>query len=201
MNNLHSSPHKTAWQIERAKIFQRFCRQIQSQKAIGNSINKTAKRISRRWNGKPLKGHPSRRLAVSPATLFKYYRVWWLSGESFDSLFLKFVPSNRRLPAAVVIRFVNLCANRDFPSFKAAYLAFCQRGGNSGPGRVNGKRLVFGFDALKWSLPRGFWSEIKRHWQAIRLAEREIARLRLSATAHILAHVPVKIQKPKNYDI
>jgi aspartyl/asparaginyl beta-hydroxylase (cupin superfamily) len=56
MNNLHSSPHKTAWQIERAKIFQRFCRQIQSQKAIGNSINKTAKRISRRWNGKPLKG-------------------------------------------------------------------------------------------------------------------------------------------------
>lgn len=198
---LQSSSKQTAWQIARAKIFLRFCRQIQSRKTLGDSINTTAKRICRRWNGKTLKCDPSRRLSVSPATLFKHYRAWRLSGENFDSLFLKYVASNRRLPAAVVVRFVNFCADRDFPSFKAAWLAFCRRGGNAGPGRVNGKPLALGYDALAWNLPKGFWIGIKRNWETIRQAEREIALLRIETIAEVIRRMPAKVRKNPTFEI
>lgn len=200
MNNLHSLKLPT-WQIERAKILHRICRRIQSRKTAGNSIRKTVKRISRHWNGKPLKCDPARRLALAPATLYYLYRTWRLCGETPNALFLKYGPGNRRLPARVVIRFVNFCADRDFPSFKAAWLAFCQRGGNAGPGRVNGKALSLGYDALAWNLPKGCFRVFKGCWKAIRDAEKEISRHRLTCIAQIMARIPARVQRPINFEI
>ena len=111
-------------------------------------------------------------------------------GESPSVFRLNYVANNQRIPATILVRFVELCAKQEFNSFREAWETFCRRGGNAGPGRVNGKKLKLGYHALHWNLPTGCFAEFKRRWKTIRKAQRQIGMLRINYTAEIRAHVP-----------
>lgn len=188
------------WQSERAAILQRICRRIQARERAGQSRHQAVKLFSRRWHGRPLKCDPSRRLALTEATLYRLYKHWRLQGGMPDSFRLHFVPGCRRIAAPVLLRFLNLIADREFKSFRAAWETFCQRGGSYGPGRVSGRPLKLGYDALLWNLPKGCFREFKRCHAAKRQAETEMTELKFRFIAEIESHVPAKLSRRKPVD-
>jgi len=178
------------WQREREKRLHQICSRIKARLANGQSLNKACRVFSRRWSGKPFKSDPSRRYALNVSSVYRHYRAWLRAGELPSAFRLKFFPTSRRIPATVLVRFVELCAKQEFPSFRAAHQAFCRRGGNSGPGRCNGHRLKLGYHSLYWNLPKSCFAEFKHCWKTIRQAQRKIAELRFGLIAEIRARVP-----------
>lgn len=185
----------TRWQRERAKRLHRICKRIKARVAAGQSLHEAIRTFSRRWNGKALKCDPSRRYALSVARLYQHYRRWRLMGESPACFTLNYFPTNRRIPASVLVRFVEFCTKQEFNSFRAAWSAFCRRGRNAGPGRVNGKKLKLGYHSLYWNLPKGCFAAFKRCWKSIRQSQRQIQVLRIKYTAEIRAHVPDRLPR------
>jgi len=179
------------WQEERAATLHRLCRWLKAHQAKGRPLFGAIRSFSRCWKGKALRCDPSRRLALNPSTLYRLYSLWRRHGERPDALYLNFYPSRCGVPAAVMIRFLNFFAARQFRSFNAAWQAFKSRGGNSGTGR-----LMIRGDTMRNNLPNGAFREINRRRQAIGRLESEIALLRMEATAEIIKRVPARISKP-----
>ncbi|MGA2871795.1 MAG: hypothetical protein ABSF34_21875, partial [Verrucomicrobiota bacterium] len=174
-----------AWQLERASTVHRLCRWLKAHQAKGKPLFWAIRSYCRRWNGKALRCDPSRRLALTPSNLYRLYSLWRKHGERPDALYLKFYPTRCGVPAAVMIRFLNFFAARQFRSFNAAWQAFQNRGGNAGPGR-----LVIRGDTMRNNLPNGAFKEITKRRQDISRLEQEIALLRMEATAEIIKRVP-----------
>lgn len=185
------------WQRERALRLHRICQFIQARVAKGQSLNKACRLFSKRWNGKHLRSNPTRCYALNVSSLHRHFHRWKLGGEVPSALQLQYRPINRRVPATVLVRFVELCAARDFTSFRAAWQTFCRRGRNAGPGTVNGRKLKLGYHSLRWNLPRGSFAALKEQWKILRQAERRIQMLRLKYTAEIRAHVPDRLPCPR----
>ena len=177
------------WQRERALTLHRICQRIQARIAKGQSRSKAIRTFSRRWNGKPFKVNSARRYALSAGRLYQHYRKWRLTGENPSAFRLHYFPSNRRIPAPVLVRFVELCASREFPSLRAAWQMFCRRG----PGNVRNPKL--GYHSLRWNLPRAGFAALKGQWKTLRQAERQIQMLRLEYTAKIRASVPERLPR------
>jgi hypothetical protein len=198
-----SSNQIPAWQTERSENLHRICKRVQARIGRGEKMKRAIRLFSRRWNGKPLKTDPARTFALSPGTLDRLYRAWRLGGETVDAFKLNYYPGRRGVSAAVLIRFVNFAASHPFPSFRAAWEAFCKRGRAAGPGRVRQEPLKLGLDALWWNLPRGFWRDLKRSHRALAAAEFEKHQLRLKTIAEIEAKSPARLprQKPGDFRI
>lgn len=190
-----------AWQIEREQTLHRICQHIKARIARGQSRFKAVKIFSRRRNGRPLKSDPARKCAISGGTLSRHYRTWLRAGETPSAFRLRFFPNARRIPAPVLVRFVNFIADRDFPSLRAAWETFCKRGGNYGPGRVRGRRLNLGYHSLRWNLPRGCFRELKRCRTVLRQTQQEIAVLRERTIADIRARVPDRLPRRIDFQI
>lgn len=178
------------WQAERARILQRICQRIKSREDNGQGRLRAVRIFSRRWNAKPLKCAPRRRLALSRKTLYRLYAAWRRTGETPMAFQLNYSPGNRRIAAPVLLRFVRFIAIRDFKSARAAWKSFCARGGSFGPGRPK-----LGYDALLWNLPKGCCREIKASRQAKRAAETRLSQLKDRLTAEILAKTPAKLPR------
>ena len=178
------------WQQERERRLHRICSFIKVRLAKGQSLNKACKVFSRRWCGKSFKSDPTRHYAFKVSSVYRHYRAWLGAGEVPAAFRLRYFPTNRRIPAPALVRFIESCANREWLSFRAAWEAFCRLGGNHGPGRVKGRRLKLGYDSLRRNLPKGCFAKFKRCWKAIRQARQEIAELRLRLISEIRERVP-----------
>lgn len=191
------SPFKD-WQSERAILLHRACQSIKAAVQRGGQISKAISKTAARLDGKAFQSDPSRKLRLKASTLFQKFRTWRLCGQSKDAFKLNYFPTSRRIPASVLIRFVNFAAASEFQSCKAAWRAFCQRRGNAGPGKVQ-----LGYDALMWNLPRGFWRKVKAAHQTKRQAEQTINMTRLAAIVEIQRRVPDKLprRKPADFQI
>ena len=185
----------SAWQRERAKRLHRICKRIKARVAAGQSINKACRAFSRKWSGKPLRSDPARHYALNVSSLYRHFKKWRLMGESPACFTLNYFPTNRRIPASVLVRFVEFCTKQEFNSFRAAWLGFCRRGRNAGPDRANGKKLKLGYHSLYWNLPKGCFAAFKRCWKSIRQSQRQIQVLRIKYTAEIRAHVPDRLPR------
>lgn len=185
------------WQKVRANLIHRACLSVHFHvEQRGRGILRTCGRIARRYNGRVIEG--SHKLALSRGTLIRLYRLWRSGGQIPAVFFLNFTSGRRYIDARLLVRFINFAADAKWTSFKAAWLAFCKRGGSYGPGRLNGKKLALGYDALRWNLPRGSFGQIQRQWKAIDLAQREANRLRARFIAEITARVPAKLPRRTN---
>lgn len=161
----------------------------------GKGMMEASRIVARRYRGRLLKNRPTRRMALTPATALRIYHHWRNNGETPSALLLGYVYGRRFIDAALLVRFVNFAADREWPSFKAAWLAFCNRGGNYGPGRVNGRKLALKYDALRWNLPRGCFSQPQSQWKAIIQAQRKIETLRARFIGEIKSRVPAKLPR------
>jgi hypothetical protein len=175
-----SAAQKSQWKSERAARLHRICQLIQVRVAKGQPLCRVIKIFSRRWHHKSFRTDPSHRYALSISTLDRYYRKWRLFGENPAAFQLNYSSTARRIPAPVLVRFVELVSKQEFPSFRAAWRAFCG----------NGQKPKLGYHSLYWNLPRGSFSEFKRCWKVIRKARLQIGMLRIKYTAEIRAHVP-----------
>lgn len=178
------------WQIERSTRLHRVCLFIKSRTAKGQSISKAVRTFSRRWNGKPLNADASRHYALSEKTLYRLYLKWRRGGETASALKLNYASARRRIPALVLVRFIELCAAREFPSFRAAWKAFYQRWGKRAPG----------YHSLRWNLPKGCFAQFKSCWKSIRQAQDRIQFLRFQYTAEIRARVPDRLPRRRGPD-
>jgi hypothetical protein len=182
MKTLPASNKIPAWQSERAyKKLQRACLRIKAAIQRGEPITRTIRRVARSMNGKPYRCDPSRRLALSPASLRRFWDKWRRGGEVPAAFALNYFPSHRIVYASLLIQFVNLCTAREFRNFKTAWQVFCA------PGR-RGKKPTY--DTLLRNLPPGCFKTFRCQWKIIRQAQMKIARARLNFIAKILESVP-----------
>jgi hypothetical protein len=188
----------SGWQRERALTLHRVCQRIQVRVEKGQSLNKACRFFSNRWNGKCFRSAPMRSYALNVSSVYRHFRRWRLGGEVPSALLLRFRPATRRIPAPVLVRFIELCAKLEFASFRAAWETFCRRRGNAGPGRVNGRKLKLGFHALYWNCPKGSFAEFKRCWKIIRQAQLQIQVLRIKYTTEIRASVPDRLPRRRS---
>jgi hypothetical protein len=158
-------------------------------------VMEASRMVARRFRGRRLKNRPSHRMALTPATVLRLYRHWQCNGETPAALLLRYAYGRRFIDGALLVRFIHFAADIPFPSFKAAWLAFCERGGNYGPGRIRGRKLVLKYDALRWNLPRGCFGQLQSEWKRISQAQRNIAVLRARFIAEISKRVPAKLPR------
>lgn len=92
---------RRGWIRERARILQRLCERIEEQHARGASVVSAARRIAKRWNGRPYKTAPGRRFKLSAQRLRVLYYRWKASGKRLESFGPAFRPITKREPAAV----------------------------------------------------------------------------------------------------
>jgi hypothetical protein len=163
--------------------------------AQGRGLIKSARRVARRYHGRSLKCDPDRRIALKPGTLLRIYHRWKRGGGIPAALYLGYVAGRRYIDGALLVRFINFAASHAWPSFKAAHKAFCERGGNHGPGRMSGRKLDLKYDALRWNLPRGCFAQLQREYKAIGRARRKIASLRAGFIAEIGRRVPARLPR------
>jgi hypothetical protein len=184
------------------KKLQRACLRIKAATASGKPIQKTIRRVAHSLNGRPFRCDPTRKLALSPMTLRRLWDAWRRGGEVPAVFRLNYGTPTRRVSATVLVRFVNFAmAHDELSTFAAAWRAFCRRKGNAGPGLFRGNPLVLGYDTLQRNLPRGFFAGVRRNRKAIRTAQRELSRARISALAYIITRVPAKLPKPTDFQI
>jgi hypothetical protein len=187
-----------AWQIERERRLHRILTCIEGRMKRGHTLNRATRWFAWYYRNRFYSCDPARKVHFSQKTLVGSFYRWKYGGRIPAAVRLHYRPANRRIAAPVLIRFLNFSADRDWPSFRAAHEAFCKRGGNYGPGRVNGRRLELTYHSLKWNLPRRCFSEIQRQRKIIRQAEAEIQSLRQRFTAAINARVPAKLPRRQN---
>jgi hypothetical protein len=184
---------QSAWLRERALRLHIICGLIQERVSAGQSLNKACQVFSKRWTSKHFHCDPTRRYALSRASMYRHYRAWLRGGETPSAFQLKYFSTNRRIPARVLVRFIELCAKLEFASFRSAWETFCRRGGNAGPGRVKGRRLKLSYHALYRNCPKSCFTTFKKLWQIIQRAHQQIQMARLKYTAEIRAHVPDRL--------
>jgi hypothetical protein len=176
---------KSQWQSERAARLHRICQLIQKRVAKGQPLLRAIRTFSRRWNGLPFRTDPSHRYALNVSTLYRHWRKWRLFGETPAAFRLHYFSAARRIPAPVLVRFVDLVSKQEFPSLRAGWRALCG----------NGQKPKLGYHSLYWNLPRGSFSEFKRCWKVIRNARLQIGMLRVKYTAEIRARVPDRLPR------
>ncbi len=158
-----------------------------------------------RWNGKPLRKNPSRRLQLGRKTLYRLYRQWQRNGQVPSAFYRNYNMRDAASRLALLVRFIEFVADHDFNSFKEAWQAFCKQVSNRGCGLVFGKPLERHYGVVRWNLPPGFFSGVKRKRKVM---ARSTARAVLnSAPRHfsqIMSGEPmriVKARKPLNWEI
>ena len=79
------------WQQERAERLHRACTLLEDRLKKGDTLHKSAVRVVRLWNGKPLKSSPGRSLCLSYSSLLRHYYAW-RPVRTPEAFALKFVP-------------------------------------------------------------------------------------------------------------
>ncbi len=91
------------WQLERERRLLRLCRCIAARVARGQTISRSAKKLSRKWNARPYKSDPKRKISLAPSYLATIYRNWKRDGcgESFRLNYKG--PTARKVPVEFIL--------------------------------------------------------------------------------------------------
>jgi len=188
------SKSNSAWQDERANRLQRACRRLQSAIQGGKPIQKAIRRVARNLNGKPFRCDPSRRLALSPASLRRHWDKWKRSGEVPAAFALKYTASRSAIAAPVLVRFTEYCSRTCHKSMRAAWLKFCARGGNAGPGQRQGKPLKISFDQLYHNFPAAGFYQLQSHLKAIAAAQLALWQDKIRIISDVRRRLPDRLK-------
>jgi len=118
------SPQKlsTAWQEEHARLVHHVCKQSADRKGRGISLNCSFKLFSRIYNGRAFTSDPSRRMAASEKTLWRYWHRWCHGGRNVEAVHLRYRPASKpRVTADLLTAFVRICGEPEIRSLLAAY--------------------------------------------------------------------------------
>jgi hypothetical protein len=123
---MNSLPNKSTppWQIERAGKLHRACLRIEAARARGEKICKYVLRTARRYNGRPFKCDPARRMRLCTSSLWRLYRKWRRSGKVASALILKYCKRPPYVPRLFMLRFVDFCASHRIRSMNGAWQEF-----------------------------------------------------------------------------
>ena len=118
------APSFSKWQTEREALLQTLCESIAAAKMLGKPVRRSARRFSRRWNGRAYKADPPRKLALSEGTLLRNFYHWRKNGCLPSAFRLHYQPSPPSIPAPILCRFVEFCSATRLPNVTAAVRAF-----------------------------------------------------------------------------
>lgn len=192
------------WIVGLATLQHRACLAVDDLVNGGSTQTKAIAIIARRFNGRTLKSRPKYRVQLSAKSLWRLHDKWRHGGQIPAALYRRYVSPCRYVDAPLLVRFVNLAANREWPSFKACLQVFVRRGGNFGSGRRNRHKLKIKADTLRRQLPKGCYRKLQALWKTISRAQREIASLKFQTIAQIRARVPAKTSRQRkglNFEI
>lgn len=112
------------WQKERATRLHRLCNWIETKVSQGKKVRPLTRLAARRWNGKPFRCDPSRKLTLSAGRLATLFYQWLGAGKTPESVALHYNPSNRRIVSRrEIARFVRHAAAPGTFTFAAAFAA------------------------------------------------------------------------------
>jgi hypothetical protein len=185
-----SSNQLPAWHMERAQKLQRACERIRAAVASGEPLQKTIRRVARSLNGRPYRCDASRRLALSPKTLYRVWYAWRHGGEVPAVFKLNYFVRPSSVPASVMIRFVVYCAGipQKSRSLAKAWLEFSKLG----------KPVKISLDQVYHYFPAAEFHQMQEQFEAIVTASFELDRLRHKNIASIkdrLPAPPVRLHK------
>ena len=95
------------WKLERARLLLAICIHIEARMHSGFSAAREIRRAAARWNGKPLRKNPERKLKLSPATLTRLFYEYKRRGAS--ALELRYRGPSSKVPGEMVRRFIEQC--------------------------------------------------------------------------------------------
>jgi len=181
--------HKSfpAWQVERAKFYQRACLTIKAAIHCGDPVGRSIRRIAWRYAGRRFKSDSSRRLAMSPKSLRRFWDAWNQGGEQPAAFALHYRPHRRFIPAPVLVRFAEFCASHPRRSVAAAWKAFRAHDGRAG------KSLNMSDFLLRKYFPVASFYLMQAELKAIAAAQTRLAQFKLAALVEIrrrLANYP-----------
>lgn len=172
--------HKSVvtWKGERENILQSICKSIARQVSHGEKVRPLIHRAASRWNGKPFRCDPKRKLVLSAARLLNLYYHWKRSAELPSAFRFRYVGTAPTVPAAVLCRFIEFCAAMRWPSMKAAWTAFARRKGSFRNGQRK-SRVRFTYQQALRYFPASKFRALQTQLVARANAEIELGRLRL----------------------
>jgi hypothetical protein len=100
----------TQWAAERSRILTKIMQRLLAIQASGKPVRRAARQVAARWNGRPYKSCPQRRLKLAYSTLTRILADY--RRDPATALQLKYKPGRKcELPKAVKTVFVNSLAN------------------------------------------------------------------------------------------
>jgi len=197
MKSLPASKSIPAWQAERAKKLQRACQTIKAAIQRGEKISRAIRRAARSRSGRTYKSDPSRRMALSTATMRRMWDIWKRGGEIPAAFKLNYHVQPSAVPAAVLERFVISCSGLPQPSLAAAWRQFSARGRGLWTGRRPARRLKISDDQIYHYFPAAKFYLMQAQLRAVENALVELARLRFEAIAEIRRRLPTPPPRPR----
>ncbi len=97
---------------------------IQSAVAAGQPIQKSIRRVAWSLKASKFRCDPSRRLAISPATLRRHWDNWNCNGQSPAAFTLHFYSRRQDISVRVLIQFARFAASRPLRSLAGAWRTF-----------------------------------------------------------------------------
>ena len=108
-------PAHVQWAAERARILRRLCQRIEANVQAGSKTEAEIRKAARRWNGKPFKTTPGRKLKLSEETLGRVYRKW-KPGHSEAAFELGYLTHGTTLPEWAIKQFCRNCSRAGITS-------------------------------------------------------------------------------------
>lgn len=112
---------RQSWREERARLVLAICLHIQARTLAGHSEAREIRRAAKRWNGRPYRKSPDRKLRLSEPTLTRLFYGWKKRGT--DALVLNYKAGTPKMPAAVVQDFLRACLDEGVHSMAEAIRA------------------------------------------------------------------------------
>ncbi|HWC59401.1 MAG TPA: hypothetical protein VHC44_06875 [Verrucomicrobiae bacterium] len=109
------------WQLERAKRLHRICRCIEGRVSRGEKLRKAFTWFVWRWNGRPFRCDPVRKLKLKKQTLRDWYYIWKKNGRNEAALTLKYRSSRPQRDRTKVTEFLRICVESNCDSFHSAH--------------------------------------------------------------------------------
>lgn len=195
--SVQATKQTSNWQTERAKILQRACRSIKAAAQRGAPIGRAIRRTARRYNGRPFKCDPARRLAVSSKSLRRHWDAWRRGGELPAAFRLQFKSRPSAVTAPVMIRFADFCATGRRKSMRAAWLAFAARPGAFGHGRRKKNFRPISYDSALREFGAANFYLIQDALRKMQTSQTNLAQVRLSIIADLRRRLSDRPPRPR----
>jgi hypothetical protein len=194
--SLQASKQLPAWQNERRGILHRACRSLNLALVRGRRIGPAARRIARRFNGRPYRSEPRRHVQMSAPTLRWNFKQWQQNGRSASAFRLNYNPGIHLpgITASQMARFIRFSASRRLPTLKQAVQRFTASGHKIGYARPRAyDRIGYYFRAAKFSQLQQHIKAIQAHRLAIQQHEKSLAKSGAQFRAETHQRLPARL--------